>query len=133
MNTMGEIISARRKELGMTQKELAAKLNVTDKAVSKWERGLAFPDISSIPQLAEVLEISVAELMDAQSEEKTEEAPMKETFKEMIDLIFKVIPVAMSVAVVALSLMGNLESDSGFFMLGLGMFCLAMRNLPENH
>lgn len=133
MNTMGEIISARRKELGMTQKELAAKLNVTDKAVSKWERGLAFPDISSIPQLAEVLEISVAELMDAQSEEKTEEAPMKEIFKEMIDLIFKVIPVAMSVAVVALSLMGNLESDSGFFMLGLGMFCLAMRNLPENH
>lgn len=133
MNTMGEIISARRKELGMTQKELAAKLNVTDKAVSKWERGIAFPDISSIPQLAEVLEISVAELMDAQSEEKTEEAPMKETFKEMIDLIFKVIPVAMSVAVVALSLMGNLESDSGFFMLGLGMFCLAMRNLPENH
>lgn len=133
MNTMGEIISARRKELGMTQKELAAKLNVTDKAVSKWERGLAFPDISSIPQLAEVLEISVAELMDAQSEEKTEEAPMKETFKEMIDLIFKVIPVAMSVAVVALSLMGNLESDSGFFMLGLGMFCLAMRNLLENH
>ena len=133
MNTMGEIIAARRKELGMTQKELAAKLNVTDKAVSKWERGIAFPDIGSVPQLAEVLELSVAELMDAQSDEKQEEAPMKETFKEMIDLMFKVVPVGMSVAVVALSLMGELNANPGFFMLGLGMFCLALRNLPENH
>jgi len=132
MNTMGEIIAARRKMLGMTQKELAAKMNVTDKAVSKWERGIAFPDVGSIPQLAEVLEISVAELMDAQSDEKQEEAPLKDIFKEMIDLIFKVVPVAMSVAVVALSLMGKLRTDSGFYMLGLGMFCLAMRALPEN-
>ena len=133
MNTMGEIIAARRKELGMTQKELAAKMNVTDKAVSKWERGLAYPDINSIPQLAEVLGVSVAELMDAQADDKVEEAPMKHALKEMIDLIFKVVPVAMSVAVVALSLMGELKSDSAYFMLGLGMFCLGMRALPENN
>ena len=133
MNTMGEIIAARRKELGMTQKELAAKMNVTDKAVSKWERGLAYPDINSIPQLAEVLGVSVAELMDAQSDDKAEEPPMKHAIKEMIDLIFKVVPVAMSVAVVALSLMGELKSDSAYFMLGLGMFCLGMRALPENN
>lgn len=133
MNTMGEIIAARRKELGMTQKELAAKMNVTDKAVSKWERGLAYPDINSIPQLAEVLGVSVAELMDAQADDKVEEAPMKHAVKEMIDLIFKVVPVAMSVAVVALSLMGELKADSASFMLGLGMFCLAMRALPENN
>lgn len=133
MNTMGEIIAVRRKELGMTQKELAAKMNVTDKAVSKWERGLACPDINSIPQLAETLGVSVVELMDAQSGEKTEEAPMKHIVKETIDLIFRVVPVAMSVAVVALSLMGELKSDSAYFMLGLGMFCLGMRALPENN
>ncbi|MBQ3011743.1 MAG: helix-turn-helix transcriptional regulator [Oscillospiraceae bacterium] len=133
MNTMGEIISTRRKELGMTQKELAAKMNVTDKAVSKWERGIAYPDIQSVPQLAEVLEVSVVELMDAQPDAKTEEAPMKHIIKETIDLIFKVVPVAMSVAVVALAVMGALNTDSALIMLGLGMFCLAMRGLPENN
>lgn len=131
MNTMGEIIAARRKELGMTQKELAAKLNVTDKAVSKWERGLAFPDISSIPQLAEVLDVSVAELMDAQSDEKQEEAPMKETFKEMMDLILRVVPLGMGVAVAVLSVMKQLDANAGLGMLGIGLFCLALRNLPE--
>ena len=39
--SMAEVISSRRKELGMTQKELAEKLNITDKAVSKWERGVS--------------------------------------------------------------------------------------------
>lgn len=133
MNTMGEIIAARRKELGMTQKELAAKLNVTDKAVSKWERGLAFPDINSVPRLAEVLDVSVVELMDSQSDEKTEEAPMKQTFKEMIDLILKVVPLAMGVAVAVLSVMKQLDTNAGLGMLGIGLFCLALRNLPENN
>ena len=132
MHTMGEIISARRKELGMTQKELAAKMNVTDKAVSKWERGIACPDINSVPQLAEVLEISVAELMDAQSDEKTEEAPMKHAVREMIDLILRVVPLAMGVAVAVLSVMNSLDANAGLGMLGLGLFCLALRNLPEN-
>lgn len=133
MNTMGEMIAARRKALGMTQKELAAKMNVTDKAVSKWERGLAFPDINSVPRLAEVLEVSVVELMDAQEGPKQEEAPMKQVIKETIDLIFKVVPLAMGIAVGVLSVMGKLDTNSGFGMLGLGMFCLAMRNLPENN
>lgn len=39
--SMADVISSRRKELGMTQKELADKLNITDKAVSKWERGIS--------------------------------------------------------------------------------------------
>jgi len=133
MNTMGEIIAVRRKELGMTQKELAAKMNVTDKAVSKWERGLASPDINSVPRLAEILEVSVVELMDAQEAPKQEEAPMKHVVKEMIDLVFKVVPLAMGIAVGVLSVMGKLDANSGFGMLGLGMFCLAMRNLPENN
>ena len=130
---IGEKISELRKAKGYTQKQLALLLHVTDGAVSKWERGLAYPDINSIPQLAEVLGVSVAELMDAQSDDKAEDPPMKHALKEMIDLIFKVVPVAMSVAVVALSLMGELKSDSAYFMLGLGMFCLAMRALPENN
>lgn len=131
MNTMGEIIAARRKELGMTQKELAAKMNVTDKAVSKWERGLALPDINSVPQLAEVLEMSVVELIDSQTREKQDESPMKHTLKETVDLLLRVMPLAMGVAVAVLSAMHQLDANGGLGMLGIGMFCLALRNLPE--
>ena len=63
--TMAEVITNRRKELGMTQKDLAEKLNITDKAVSKWERGIACPDTATIPKLAGILGITIEELMTA--------------------------------------------------------------------
>ena len=63
--SMGEIISTLRKEKGMTQKQLADLLNITDKAVSKWERDIAWPDTQTIPKLAEILGVSVEELMNA--------------------------------------------------------------------
>ena len=59
----GALIAARRQELGMTQKELAEKLNVSDRAVSKWERGAGFPDVSLLEPLADALELSIAELI----------------------------------------------------------------------
>ena len=59
----GCFVAERRKELHMTQKDLATKIQVTDKAVSKWERGLGFPDINTIGDLADALEISISELM----------------------------------------------------------------------
>lgn len=69
---LGPFIAARRKELGLTQRQLAEKLHVTDKAVSRWERGVGLPDIGSIEPLADALEISLAELMRAEriTEEK---------------------------------------------------------------
>ena len=63
--TMGEIISTLRKEKGMTQKELADHLGLTDKAVSKWERNLSCPDINTLPKLADILDTSVEELLSA--------------------------------------------------------------------
>lgn len=65
--SMGEIISTLRKEKGMTQKDIADQLGTTDKAVSKWERDIAFPDTATIPKLAEILGVSVEELMQAKS------------------------------------------------------------------
>lgn len=59
----GQFIAATRKEHHMTQAELAGKLQVTDKAVSRWERGLGFPDIATIEPLADALGLSVSELM----------------------------------------------------------------------
>ena len=61
--TLGTIIAELRKEKGMTQLELAEKMGVTDKAVSKWERDLSCPDINSLPTLAEILGVSVDDLM----------------------------------------------------------------------
>lgn len=72
---IGEIISSLRKAKGMTQNDLAEKMNVTDKAVSKWERNLSYPDVSSIPKLAEVLGTTVEELLNAPSKEKSELNP----------------------------------------------------------
>lgn len=59
----GALIRGLRKERGLTQKELAAKLHITDKAVSKWERGLCAPDLALLEPLAEALGASVVELI----------------------------------------------------------------------
>lgn len=59
----GEKITALRKERGLTQKELAEQLNVTDKAVSKWERGINFPDITLLRPLADCLGVPVTQLL----------------------------------------------------------------------
>lgn len=69
---LGAFIGEIRKEKGMTQKELAMKLNVTDKAVSKWERGLGLPDINTIEPLADALGVSIAELMKSERIEREE-------------------------------------------------------------
>ena len=63
-NKIGEKIALARKEKGLTQKELGDKLFVTDKAVSKWERGLSLPDISLFDKLSKVLDIDMTELFD---------------------------------------------------------------------
>ncbi|WP_337533046.1 helix-turn-helix transcriptional regulator [Holdemanella sp.] len=60
---MGMFICKLRKENNMTQMELAQQLHVTDKAVSRWERGIGYPDIQLLPALSESLHISVAELI----------------------------------------------------------------------
>ena len=63
MKSIGETIATLRKEKKMTQSDLAQKMNVTDKAVSKWERGISLPDVETISKLADVLEVSVEELL----------------------------------------------------------------------
>lgn len=71
---MADLIAERRKEKGMTQKQLADKLGITDKAVSKWERGNGQPDISYLEPLAEALGITVSELLKG----KVEDSPQEE-------------------------------------------------------
>ena len=120
--TMGELISTLRKEKSMTQKDLAEKLNVTDKAVSKWERNLSSPDISIIPRLAELLGVSTDALLNA----KTTQPAGHRGAGFLVDLILKAVPIAMGVALAVTSLLGELESTSGFTMAGIGIACLGI-------
>lgn len=62
-NKIGKFITKIRKEKGLTQKELGEKLFVTDKAVSKWERGLSLPDITILEQLANILDVDIKEIL----------------------------------------------------------------------
>ena len=68
----GAFVARSRKDLGLTQKELAEKLHVTDKAVSKWERGLSYPDVTLLEPLAAVFGLGVTELVSCR---KKEDAP----------------------------------------------------------
>ena len=120
--SMGEIISTLRREKGMTQKELADMLNITDKAVSKWERDIACPDTQTIPKLAGILGVSVEELMTA----KSTSTDRYRSAGYLIDIILKAVPVAMGVAVVVTSLFGELDIKSGFTLLGIGLACVGI-------
>lgn len=81
----GKFIMERRKQLDMTQVELAGKINVTDKAVSRWERGLGFPDINTLEPLADALGIGVVELMRSEiNTEKREDEINQERVAEIM-------------------------------------------------
>lgn len=71
----GVFIAKRRKELNLTQKELADKLGITDRAVSKWETGRCMPDLSLLQPLSRILEVSVNDLLSGEiiPEEKVRE------------------------------------------------------------
>ncbi len=64
--TMGGLIAALRKANGMTQKDLGDRLNVSDKTISRWERDEGCPDLSAIPAIAEIFDISCDELLRGQ-------------------------------------------------------------------
>ena len=68
----GRFLSELRKEQGMTQKELAEKLFVSDKAVSKWETGGSIPDVALLKPLSKLLKVTVPELLECRRYEKTE-------------------------------------------------------------
>ena len=65
----GELISQLRREQGLNQSELATLLGVTNKAISRWETGRGYPDIETLPKLAEVLNVSIPELLSGEREQ----------------------------------------------------------------
>jgi len=106
---MGHFIAELRRTHQMTQKELAAKLDVSDKAVSKWERGQSYPDILLLAPLSESLGITVMELLDGErAGQKTAEAETSvinaleyvgKTAKSKIKLVQTILTAAFSITI----------------------------------
>ena len=86
---LGQFIAQLRKEQNMTQADLAAKLQVTDKAVSKWERGVGLPDINSVEPLAEALGVTVLEIMRSERipEESVPSVSVSEVITDAFDMV----------------------------------------------
>lgn len=127
MKSIGETIASLRKQKGMTQNELAEKMNVTDKAVSKWERDLSCPDINTISKLADILDVSVEELLKAKKKDNS-----NTKMKDLINLILKAVSLAMGIAVVVLNILNQIDAKSSIIMLGIGIACMAIYLLDNN-
>lgn len=128
MKSIGETIATLRKEKGMTQSQLAEKMKVTDKAVSKWERDLSCPDINTISKLADVLGVSVEELLKAK---KSEYAGSK--IKDLFNLILKAVAVAMGIAVIVLNILDKIDIKTSIILLGIGIFCIGLYLLDDKN
>lgn len=117
---LGRFIAQRRKERNLTQRELAEALHVTDKAVSKWERGAGCPDISLLEPLAEALGLSVDQLLTYQTaptEPVEEPAPTSEAVQAVLDMTLAerrarrmrrwIVGLAVPLGLILLTVLGN--------------------------
>jgi transcriptional regulator with XRE-family HTH domain len=132
--SFGTMIAKLRKEKGMTQLDLAKMMGVTDKAVSKWERDLSFPDVNSLPRLSEIFGVTVDELM--QNKVESQNVVQAKKLNKMITLILRAVAMAMGIAVVVLCFQAQLlhnqeELNSIGGMLGIGLACLAISLFPQ--
>ena len=86
---IGSNIAAHRKRLGLTQAGLAEKLNYSDKAVSKWERGESIPDVLTLMQLAEQFEIRVGDLLEDPNALPEETTPFQQAMGQVSEKALK--------------------------------------------
>ena len=127
--TIGSFIAALRKANGLTQKELAEKLNVSDKAVSRWERDECYPDLTMIPALAEIFGVSCDEFLNGGRINSEERQPRQEqkTAKQ-IDFLINRVRASFAVhsagiyALSALGLLAALVCNTVFDRAYLGFF-----------
>ena len=81
---IGDFIKKKRKEKGLTQKELAEKLEITDRAISKWERGINCPDISLLKDLCKILETDINELLSGKELDKVSKEDSEDILVETV-------------------------------------------------
>lgn len=129
--TLGKAIVEARQARGMTQFELADKMDVTDKAVSAWERGIACPDIDSFSHLAEVLHVSTDELLALPRTQKGFRTKKTVVWK-IVDLVLIGLGLAMGVAVAILNILGETDAKTTGILLGIGLFCVSLFLLDQH-
>ena len=130
---IGKFILQKRKEKNLTQEELAEKLGVSNKTISKWENGKCMPDYSVIKNLCEELEITVAELMDGENaEDKSVRTYDEEQIMDLLkrtqdlekqkNLLYGILLIVMGIALQALShTLGGSDVKDFFAGLLLGL------------
>jgi len=135
---IGKFIAERRKQRGLTQMQLAERLCITDKAVSKWERGLAMPDSSIMLQLCDILSISVNDLLIGEvvtmdnCSEKTE-AELIEMLRQkeeadrrllMLEIVLGIVAVMPIIAAAIIAVSVPMEEWQAGSLLGLSLLAL---------
>lgn len=129
MNTkqFGAFLARCRHDKGLTQAQLAERLHVTDKAVSRWERGIGFPDIQTLEPLAEILDVRVDELIRAERS-----APAADRDAETLSIVQATADLVRSraqeqtagvLAIFMIVLMSVQSFLSGFANTGGSVFC----------
>lgn len=124
-HTLGQKIAELRKAKNMTQLELSNMLNITDKAVSKWERNISCPDINTFPRLAEILGVSVDELLQSST------AVKNDGNKFSIDTVLKAVPLALGIGVTVLSAIDQIYWEDAASLLGIAVIALSIRAFRE--
>ena len=119
MKKIGKQIQELRRQKGLTQAELAEQLGVTDKAVSKWERDLSYPDVELLPRLALLFDTTVDELLQAKVKRKILQDPLH-------IVVLRALAVAMGVALFVCGFLVDLTPNEVAVWAGLGIFSLAL-------
>ena len=123
MERIGDIISQKRRELGLTQTELGKMLGISGKAVSKWERGLSNPCREHMEKLIDLLGLPVEPSM---STEETEQIPSVSAQFTLARELPRIFATATILAVCVCYMSGTLSTESTMVSLGLAavLFCL---------
>ncbi|MBQ2739646.1 MAG: helix-turn-helix transcriptional regulator [Oscillibacter sp.] len=112
----GALIAEKRKALGLTQKNLAEKLHISDRTVSKWERGAGFPDVSLLEPLADALGLSVLDLIEGERQE----TPVTEiTLRSLVAAISQHVKKTTRQKIITWVAEGFLLVMSAFILLGI--------------
>lgn len=122
MDDICDLISAKRKERGLTQAELGTMLGISGKAVSKWERGLSKPCDEHLAKLIDMLDLPVEASAMAEEKEKMQQSTLLSVIRK--DFI-RILATGMMLAVCVCNLMGTISTDSTVVPLvfSVALFC----------
>lgn len=121
-----KIISTRRKELHLTQKELAERLNISDKTISRWKSGVQMPDAVIIPQLAKELRVSIGELYGEENVEEPKEF-LNETKQKKNNIVLDIISaICMGLSILGAVIINLLEFSNLSILLAAFSFGVSL-------